>query len=280
MVEVPFGTRDTLRGLAVRLGDQLDADVVLIGVDPVRGALGNAVFAEAHAAALASTLEREHRVVVVRGGALDTNSGSGAELAGWGGDAADALAERCTSALAQLGVETRAGSLDAVTREHAGRNVFGRTPLVAVTVDASLLQRPLLARAEPVLEGFTGFAVIDAECSELAAALARRLPARKAPAPALLAEVARRAAVERSVVARRILEQTLAETRSRAAIARASNGVFLVVVGAHTRGLVAAAHPLALALGAEAAPTLRSSTLAGCSSALDHGGTCIIERTQ
>lgn len=280
MVEVPCGTRDALRGLAVHLGDRLDADIVLVGLDPARGPLGNAVFAEAHTAALASMLEQERRVVVMRGAPLDASSAPAAELARWGGDAADTLADHCKGALAQLGVETRAGTLDAVTREHAGRTVFGRTPLVAVTVDASLLERPLLARAEPVLEDFAGFVVVDAECSELAAALARRLPARQSPAPSQLLEVARRAAVERSVVARRSLEQTLATTRSNAAIARASSGVFLVVVGAHERGLVAAAHPLALAPGAEAAPTLRASTLAGCSSALDHGGTCMIERTQ
>lgn len=280
LIELPFGTRDTLRGLAVRLGDQLDADIVLIGLDPVRGALGNAVFADAHAVALTPTLEREHRVVVVRSAPLAPNGAPGAELARWGGDAADTLAERGARALAQLGVEARAGSLDPVTREHAGRNLFGSTPLIAITLDPSLLQRPLLARAEPVLDEFTGFAVIDAECSTLAIALARQLPSNKTPAPSLLPELARRAAVERSVVARRTLERALTTTRSKAAIARASSGVFLVVVGAHARGLVAAAHPLALALGGGTAPTLRSNTLAGCANALDAGGTCIVERTQ
>jgi hypothetical protein len=279
VVEAPFGTRDTLRGFAVSLGDRLDADIVLIGLDPVRGALFNTVFAEAHAAALAPSLEREQRVVAVRSAALDANSASAAEVARWGGEAAEVLAARCTGALAQLGVEGRAGTLDPVTREHAGRNVFGRTPLVAITVDASLLQRPLLARAEPLLEDFTGFEVVDAECASLAAKLAGELPDVKAPAPARLRELARRAAVERSVIARRALEQVLAKTRSKAAIARASRGIFLVVAGARSHQLTIAAYPLALALGVEtAAPPLRSPSVHECASTLDHGGACIIEQ--
>lgn len=275
VVEVPMGTHDALRGLGIRLADRLDADAVLVGLDAEYGALRNAPFAAAHAAALSAA--RDHGVVVLRVAAIDTKTAMLAELARWGGDGADSLALRCTGALAQLGIATRAGALDPVTREQAGRSVFGRTPLVTVTVDPDFLQRPALTRAEPMLEAFAEFPVVDAECSAVAATLARDLPAQKSPATAGLLQAAKKAAVERSVVARRALEDALATTSSKAAVVRASSGVFLVVVGKRAHGLVAAAFPLALALGAETAPSLQAATLAGCASALDHGGSCIVE---
>jgi type IV secretory pathway TrbD component len=96
------------------------------------------------------------------------------------------------------------------------------------------------------------------------------------PAPITLLESARRAALERSIVARRALEAALLNSASRAAVARASNGVFLVVVGRQAQSWIAGAFPLAMAVDeARSTPVaIKAQTLAGCSEALYRGGVC------
>jgi hypothetical protein len=275
LIEVPLGSGETLRSLALRFGERLQADAVLVGLDPERGALGNAAFVEAHAAASFSASNPAPSVVVVRAGAIGAGEAH-AEVASWGGDAGAALAERCSALLAELGMRAVPGALDLAAREQAGRSVFGRTPLVSITLDPRRLPGSLSNRAQLALDAFAEFPVADEECGVVALELARDLSSAAQPAPATLIESARRAALERSIVARRSLQAALAATAAKAEIARASEGIFLVVVGRQAHALVAGAFPLALAAPRDRLPSIGAQTLAGCEQVLDQGGVCSV----
>jgi hypothetical protein len=274
VVEAPLGTSQSLRSLALRLADRLHADAVLVGLDPEQGALGNTAFAEAHAAATWPADEHGSSIVLLRERELDVARSTSAELATWGGDASISLAERSVAGLEALGIDTTTAPIDLATAEQAGRSVFGSTALVAVTLDPRLLRTGALARSEGALEAFASLPVRDAECGQVAIELATALPVGAPAAPAALLDSARRAAIERSVVARRTLEDALATSSTQAAVVRASTGIFLVVVGRRERALVVGAFPLALALPNSEAPALASDSLAGCAEALVRGGTC------
>lgn len=273
VIEAPFGARAAVNGLALRCLDWLRADAVLVGLDSEKGALGNAAFAEAHAAATWPTRQRSSSVVVVRAAAID---GAQAQIGSWGGDAAGSLAERSAAALAALGIPTLLAPLDLATREQAARSVFGQTPLVAITLDPSMLRKGALAWPPDALAAFATLRVIDADCDRVAIELAASLQTGIDAAPAGILGVARRAALEHSIVAQRALEDALRTSASKAAVARASTGVFLVVVGRAPHALVAGAFPLALAPPGDEAPLLAAQSLEACRETLTRGGTCSV----
>ena len=273
VVEAPRATGEHTRRLALRLAERLQAHAVLLGLESNAGALENATLVLAHAEATWPRTGRAASVLVLRTSASTVDDAS---LGAWGGEAAEPLASRTAAALATLGLTARRGPLDLATREEAGRGVFGAAPLVAITVDARLLQSGAVAGWHEAIARLAPLAVRDAECGAVALELGRTLGSGALPAQSALLELAAEVAVERSVVAERLLADALARTASRAAIARASSGIFLVVVGRAASGLVAGAFPLAMTVD-EGGPAAKAGSLAGCAPALARGGTCRVE---
>ena len=115
----------------------------------------------------------------------------------------------------------------------------------------------------------------DDSCAAVASKLGVSLGAGGAPSGVL--SIARAAAVERSVVARRELARLISETPTRARRVRAPHGVFVVVVARTAEAVVAGAFPVGLAPDAPAPPNIVAQSLDACGVALDVGGTCRVE---
>src|SRR5262249_41057140 len=111
---------------------------------------------------------------------------------------------------------------------------------------------------------------------DVAESLARDLPT-ASDAPADVVSLARRAALEESVVDRRALAEAMHDGVLRAAIARAADGDELVVVSRQGSKLLVLAVPVDPRAGGEVGPPKSASSLRACALALANGGTCLAE---
>jgi hypothetical protein len=277
VLAVPQAQRGALRQLGVQLGAALRADAMLFGFQPGAGVLANQALSEALALATHAAAGATPSVVLLR--ELDdvAKLTSDSALATWGGTDADRLALSVESALQALELHATRGALDVGSREDAGRGVFGDAALVTLSVGPHALRSR--ADAAELAARFPSLTVIDDACGPIALQLARALPSAADDAPEALLESARRAVVERSIVASRALEQALATTASRAALARSVTGAYLVVAGRTRHGLLLGAFPLA-ELGDRGEFSVRAAgSLDACAALLSLGGACRIAGT-
>jgi len=279
VVEAPHGAREGVRDLAIRLGGVLRADAIIIGfAHGTERWLGDASVREALALATSPALERPPRIVLVHEpGDVQSEVGR-ATLSTWGGGDVAAFAAEVRGALDELGLPSSSAPLDAATRDGVGRSVFGETSLVAVAVDPRAQRAASLEGARAAARAFAAFPIIDAECPDAALALARDIPASGPTAPADLRDVVTRAAAESSIVARRALEAVVASGAAKAALARASGGVYLVAVA---RGDGGAFDVIAIPISPLAPHHVVASaepTVAACAARVSVGGACRAER--
>jgi hypothetical protein len=274
VLAVPHAQRAALRQLGVQLGAALRADAMLFGFQAGAGVLGNPALSEALALATRVPTGAAPRVALVREVDNIASPTSDATLATWGGGDADQLALSVAAALRPLRIRAARAALDVGSREDAGRGVFGDAALVTLSVGSHALGSR--ADAAELAARFPSLTVIDDACGPIALQLARSLPNATDDAPEALLESARRAVLERSIVASRALERALETTASRAALARSITGAYLVVAGRTRRGLLLGAFPLGqLGDGGELSVATASS-LDACAALLRLGGACQI----
>lgn len=275
VVEVPHGAHGGLRAFGVELADSLRADAIIVGLESGGRLFGNEALRDAHGAATWPKPGREARVVVVREGALDADD-SGATVGALPvvGAGTDALLTVVESALHDAGVHANRTPLDLATREEAGRSFFGETRLVTVTAGAGALRSSSFGRTLVAVRELASLPRFDEACADVARRLAADLPPGGAPSPDTLVDTARRATIERSIVARRALEDAVGATASRAALARTARAAYVVVVGRTAAGtLLVAAIPV-LASSSEPSPPQDVPTLEACLPKLASGGQC------
>src|SRR5262249_35865002 len=158
------------------------------------------------------------------------------------------------------------GELDVATREEAGRAVFGNTALVAVTLDPRFGRGGPFSLRGDASDALASIDVADAQPFDVARALAAELGGPGRSEDALSA--ARAIALERSITARRELASIVATGSARARVARARQGVFLVVVARGKQGLAAGAFPAGLGR-ASPGNDVFASALDGCAVVLE-----------
>ena len=287
VLEVPRGFADGLRDLGVRLGNVTHADAFLVGLEPGSSLFSSDVFREAHAVATSQHASRTAAVILLRDRIADTGHVGIAELGTWGGAGVPALQASVEQGLKSIGLTSSPTPLDLAAREATGRSLLGETPLVTVTVDSNALHTTSLNAARRAARQFPALATYDGTCGEIAARLMASLPPGGAPAPADLIDVARRAALEESVVASRAFEAAVAHTATRAALASSGAGVYVISVGRVGHALLIGAAPTA-------APTLplrgaiqalvvvdgspkRADSFAECAARIAGGGSCRLE---
>jgi hypothetical protein len=275
VIEAPHAGREPLRALALRLTDPLRADAVLLGFAPGEGALGNNAFAEAHAAATWPAPDRAASVVVVRESSVPEET-LPARIGEWGGEPARVLSERVRIGLAGLGIAASPGPMDLASREQAGRSVFGNTPFVAVAVPQGLFHDTRFSPHDGTLDAFSTLPVRDDDPGTVALDLAATLAPGSPDAPDALFAAARGAVAEESVVAQRTFERLLTPGGAKAAVVRANDAVFLVVVARQRRFMTMGAFPMAF-IAPDDSPPHTSSNLRDCAATLKHGGTCRAE---
>ena len=229
VVEVPHGAHEGLRALGVDLASLLQADAILLGLESDGRLFGNEALRDAHGSATWPRDGRDARVVVLREPRVDAEE-TAAAVGAWPVLGSDALLTSVESALRDAGVGSTRAPIDLAAREEAGRSVFGGTKLVAVTAGPTVLRQGALVNTLVTLRELASLPRFESQPAEVAQRLVAMLPPDGPPAPLGLVDIARAAAVERSVVARRALEHAIETTAARAAFARAAGHVYLVVV--------------------------------------------------
>lgn len=290
VIEVPHGFRDGLRDVALRLASTVSADAVIFGLEHGGGARGGAAMRLAHAVATAPAAERKSGVVVLREAPEGSGTAGVVALGTWGGPAKHDLRTTVEKAFVGIGLATEDRPLDLAVREMSGRAVFGEVPVVSATVDATALRaislddarstaRVLASSGLPALEGS-----VPAIAEKLAASITTDAVDHEPPRIDVV-ELARRATVEHSIVARRTLAATISSTATRAALVRSKTGDFVVVVArVHEPHEKAGKHAwLAAAVSTDPRapraplPPLHVKSLRDCAAALDAGGLCRAE---
>jgi hypothetical protein len=276
VVEIPHGAHEGLRALGVELAVAVHADAIILGLESDGRLFGDETLRDAHGAATWPQPGREARVVLLREAALEADE-DGATIGAWPMVGTDALLASVESALRDDGVRSTRTPLDLAAREEAGRSFFGNTRLVAVAAGPRALRKGALETTLVAARELASLPRFDAPCADVAQRLAAGLPKDGAAAPDALLDIAQRAVVERSIVARRALDEAIAATASRAALSRTAHGTHVVVVGrTAARVLLVAAIPV-LASSAEASPPHRVPSLEACLPELASGGQCRVE---
>ena len=279
VVEAPHGAHAGLRALGVDLAATLHADALLVGLESDGRLFGNETLRDAHVAATWPQPERETRVVVLRSAAVDavvvdepdTTVGAFPVLG------SESLLATVEAALRDAGVRARRAPLDLAAREEAGRSFFGDTQLVEITAGQKALEGARLGSALVATRELASLPMYDATCADVVRKLEADLPSDGATAPLALLDIARRAAVERSIVARRALENAVATSASRAALARTERAVYLVVVArTGRRTMLVAAIPVLAGFIEPPTPSL-VPTVEACLPFLVAGGQCQVE---
>jgi hypothetical protein len=274
VVEAPRA-RGPVRDLAARVFAATQADAMILGLRADSSAMRADAMRVAHAAATSGAGGRAPGVVVVREGEDESR---GVVLGVWGDDITK-LAERTRRALRALGVSARFGPIDVGVRETAGRAFLGQGPLVVVTADERALRAASLEGARDAARIFAaaGIALADGADGDVAESLARSLPAARPPATMDLAGVARQAAVEHSIVARRELARALDGTAARAALARTAAGEHLVVVARIASGVLAVSTPTDGTPADTDTTPARARAWKECAATLANAGACVVE---
>lgn len=276
VVEIPHGAHEALRALGVELALSLHADAIILGLESDGRLFGDETLRDAHGAATWPQPGRDARVVLLRDDAIETDEGR-VTIGAWPMAGTDALLASVESALRDDGIASTRTSLDLAAREEAGRSFFGTTRLVAVAAGPSALRNGALETTLVATRELASLPRFDAPCAEVARRLAAGLPDGGAAAPDALLDIAHRAVAERSIVARRALEDAMASTASRAALSRTARGTHVVVVGrSAARVLLVAAIPVR-ASSTEPSPPRRVPSLEACLSELASGGQCRVE---
>jgi hypothetical protein len=280
VMEVPQAWGDGTRDLAVRLAASLGSDAILLGLAPGGAARGGEAMRLAHAVSTNAVPGRTPAIVVVRDGGAEWDNAGVVTIGSWGGLARNDLTDSVRKALTGIGLDAADAPIDLAARELSGRAVFGDVPVVSVIVDANALRLISLddARGTSKLLAASGLPTYDGSVESVADRLARKLVDGAAAAPADLPRLARSAAIDGSIVARRSLAAALATTASGAAVARADDGEWLVVVGRDPSGLmvtVVPTDPRAAKPQPEKTPSFK--TLRECTPAIAAGGACRAE---
>jgi hypothetical protein len=281
IIELPQGDREGPRDLALRLAIALDADAVLLGLEPGAARLTGVTMRTAHDIASAPDATRTPSVLLLREAAQNDAHAGRVLMGAWGGPGRSAMAAHVKTALTALGVPSLDAPLDDDTRELGARSTFGDAVLVALTADAHSLRASSLdaARSAARVFGGTGISAYDGPVGDVAKRLATTLPTLGAPAappdaPADLFGLARRAALEESVSARRALANAITATATRAALARAATGEYLVVVGRVVDGILISASPTDPRADDPNPKVARMRTIEECAAPLARGGAC------
>jgi hypothetical protein len=275
VIEVPYGFHQGGRDVALRLDTPPRADALLFGLEPEVALLGNEALREAAAVATSPAPDRKAALVLVREGQLGRDDGGAATIGSWGGNDVSTVVATLEAGLRERGFSTSEEPIDREARDAAGRSVFGDLALATVTVDAGIVRGSSFAAVRAAARRFAELPIMDASCGEVARRLSNALPdSTSPPAPADLLDIARRAAVEESVVARRALDQAIARTQARAGIARTRAGLYLVVVGRARGALVASAIAASNPEAPPNKPPDAVPTLDACEPLLAFGGAC------
>jgi hypothetical protein len=277
VVELPQGGGEQARDLTLRVGTALHADAILIGLEPGGATLSGATMRVAHTVATSPEAGRVPKAVLVREGGGYADNGGVVAFGAWGGHDRDTLVASVRAALDGIGLKSAEQPLDATVREMAGRSIFGDVALVAITADAHALRASSLDTARRAARTFAVETIpsFDGSVGSVAARLAAMLPPPSTPfAPDDIVAIGRRAALEQSIVARRLLEAAVSETATRAALARAGNGEYLVVVGRDPSGVVVGAASTDPRAALPDGPRAVVKRLAECEATIAGGGSC------
>ena len=280
VLEVPQAWNDATRDLAVRVGAMIDADAIIFGFAPGGAARGGEAMRLAHALSTNAVPGRDASIVVLREGPTEWDNAGVVTLGAWGGPSRGPLTDSVRKAFTGLGLDVADAPIDLAARELSGRAVFGDVPVVSAIIDANALRLVSLddARGTTKLLSASGLAIYDGSVESVAERLARGLAPGAAAAPNDLAKLAQGAAIEGSIVARRALASALSTTAAGAAVARANDGEWLVVVGRDEKGLaVTAVSTDPRASKAQPAQTPSFKTLRECTPAISAGGACRAE---
>jgi hypothetical protein len=277
VVELPQGSDEEARDLALRLGNGLGADAILVGLEPGGASLSGDAMRVAHAVATSPAAGRRAATVIVREGGSLWDNGGVVTLGAWGGADRAALAAAVKTALEAIGLTSAELPLDAAVKEMAGRSVFADGALVALTADRQALRTTSLDAARSAAHAFEGRGIpsFDGAVGAVAMRLAAMLPAAGAPPAADdVVAMGRRAALEQSIVARRQLADAVSRTATRAALARSGEGEYLVIVGRAADGFHVGAAPTDPRAARPASARVDAPTLAACAAAIATGGSC------
>lgn len=273
-IEVGGAEVGGMRDLALRLGASLDADAVLLGFGPRSAALRLA-----HVGATFPTAGREPSLVLLRRGPREWNNAGVAALSSWGGASRLALASDVEMRLRELGIPSSTSALPLAVRDLVGRAVFGEVPVAALVLDARAIRVSSLDAARAAVEPLASVdcPIVDGSVVGVAVDSAHALAANGSKETITdVAQLARRVAMESSVVARRALSAAVARGSVIAAIARTPTGDSLVVVARETSGLV-----LAVVALDPFVPRVEGASVAadveGCAEAIATGGSCRVK---
>ncbi len=279
IVEVPHGYQDGLRDVAVRVSNELGADAILFGLEHGGAARGAPALRLAHAIASSAVAGRTPRIVVLRS-AADTETGEAVAIGAWGGAARDELAASVKKAFTGMGLSTNDMGMDLAVRELSGRAVFGDTPVVAASIGAGALRAVSLdeARGGSKMLASAGLTAYDGAVGDIATKLAATIPADATPPTVDVIDLARRATIEQSVVARRHLDDATRHSAARAGLVRAKHGDFVLVVARDAKGFfLAGATSTDPRAKANEQPITTVKSLKDCGPVLDAAGACRAE---
>jgi Capsule biosynthesis CapC len=274
-VEVEQGTHARLRDLGVRLASSLDADSVLLGLEPSSSPRETEGMRALHAAALAGKTEA---IVVLREAPVEA-LGADVSLGSWADTAQGTASTSVKWALASLGWRSEERPLDQDLRALSARSLTHVRPMVFVTVPADKLETASLRteREASELASEVGIPVLDGEVAQTVDDLAASVVAesgRQAVGPSL-PRVATAAALEHSLAGYRALAVASHAGRIRAALVRSRAGVYLVTAARYGKRFYATATSPS-GVPSDAKPT-KTASVHHCGLTIAAGGACYVE---
>jgi hypothetical protein len=199
-------------------------------------------------------------------------AGPDSHLGTWA-DAAD-LAARTEGVFGDLGIALARAPLERPVQSFVANKTLPGTSVISLEISEQVLASNVARHVPAAVAVWKDLQNLDAAPGIVALGLARDL-GDKSRTPATLLTTARQAAMESSVVARRTLEQMVADGIAAAAVARSNAGIFLVVAARQANGFVVGAFPIDLAAPLLASAPAIVASLNDCVPVLEKGGICI-----
>jgi hypothetical protein len=276
VVELAHGEHTNRRRFATALAASLDASVVIVtfeagGAPPSSGLMGEAMALATWARPL------NDRALVRIGPASDGLVGRTAAVSSWDvGEGAPAPGD-LDRALHTLGVTAKAQPMNATVLEAVTRHEPRTTPTFVVAPSPAVLGVFSPDRANLTGEQWPSSPSIDDDCGVVAANLATMNLASGSDLAVDLPALALASARNRSITARRRLDELEQRGVVKLALVRASSGRYLAAAVRSASGL----RVTCTAFDASDAhlPPTRESSVEGCVARLVFGGICDVERS-
>lgn len=275
VVELAHGEHTNRRRFGTALAATLDASVVIVTFEagaapPSSGLMGEAMALATWARPL------NDRALVRIGPAGDSLAGRTAAVSSWDvGEGAPAPGN-LDLALHTLGVTAKAQPMNATVLEAVTRHEPRTTPTFVVAPSPAVLGVFSPERADLTGEQWPSSPSVDADCGVVAGNLATTNLATASDLAVDLPALALASALNRSVTARRRLDELEQRGVVKLALVRASSGRYLAAAIRSASGL----RLTCTAFDATDAhlPPARESSVEGCVAGLMFGGICDVER--